>query len=436
MSDRVVVIGDPNSVFVQTPVRYWRDRGVDAVILASRWKGPAVVDGDLPVIAAESVAPAWLHSAAHGLYPLLEAISIRSLSQEPDRVHRALQAWAHTAVPPSLAPPVFDALLIAAAADALDPVCVFGHEAFAHGLATSLCRAPRKALFAWGADVLQYAAMSDITHAMVRQALHGVHYVLTNSAGMEDALHERFALPRASIAQISYGVDRRQFSRAFGSQAHAIRSRYGIAAGARVVMNIRRFLPHWGSDMAWRVLRAVAEHRRDTHMILLGGSGSAPELERVKREAASCGLLDRITVMDGDVSLSTVAGLMSVADVSLSLVEPLEPVSWSVLQAAACGSALVLGDQRSYEDECERGLAAVRVPAKNVSLAAAATVSLLDDSARRAAMATGNDHHVSTHHDQDVHFARLLRIVAGAGTAERLLAAGTPDRSPKSGTSP
>lgn len=421
MSDRVVVIGDPNSVFVHTPVRYWRERGVDAVILTSRWNGPAVVDRDLPVVAAESLAPAWLQSAAHGLYPLLDAINTNSLSQDPDRVGKALHAWAHTAVPPSLAPPVFDALMIAAAADALRPSCVFGHEAFAHGLATSLCRAPRKALFAWGADVLQYAAMSDLAHALVRQALHGVHYVLTNSAGMEDALHERFALPRTNIAHISYGVDRRRFSRAAGHRAAAIRACHGIPPHARVVMNIRRFLPHWGSNAAWPVLRAVAEQRSDTHLVLLGGAGSEADLARVTNEALARGLRDRVTVMDGDVSLSTVADLMAVTDVAISLVEPLEPVSWSVLQAAASGSALVVGDQGSYADECARGLSAVRVPATNVAQASAATLALLDDGPRRAETAAANNRHVNTHHDQDLHLTRLLRIVAGGDAARRLL---------------
>ena len=59
MPDRVVVIGDPDSVFVQTPVRFWRDRGVDAVILTARWQGGRTVNGDLPVVSAESLAPPW-----------------------------------------------------------------------------------------------------------------------------------------------------------------------------------------------------------------------------------------------------------------------------------------------------------------------------------------------------------------------------------------
>ena len=71
MPDRVVVIGDPASVFVQTPVRFWRERGVDAVILAARWQGGTTVDGDLPVVAAESLAPPWAVSAARAVYGML-----------------------------------------------------------------------------------------------------------------------------------------------------------------------------------------------------------------------------------------------------------------------------------------------------------------------------------------------------------------------------
>jgi glycosyltransferase involved in cell wall biosynthesis len=419
---RLLVIGDPASVFIQTPVRYWRDRGVDVAILAARWDGPATVDGDLPVLVAEAIAPASVARTAKALYPLIDAINTDSLRRDPGRVATALAAWRHTAVPPSLTAPLNDALLIAAAVDILTPDAVFGHEAFAHGLATAICGAPRRTLFAWGADVLQYAAMSDIAFVMVRQALHGVRYVLTNSAGMEDALHERFDLPRSSIAHISYGVDRRQFTRASGGRAAAIRAKHGIPANARIVMNLRRFLPHWGSQAAWESMATVAAASSDIHLVLLGGAGSAADLALVSHEAHDRGLSDRLTIMAGDIPLSTVAELMSVADVAVSLVASLEPVSWSVLQAAACGCALVLGDQRSYEDECGRGLAAVRVPVASASPAAVAIRELLDDRPRRTDMAAANDRFVRTHHDHDVHLTRLLKIVAGASVAEEWLA--------------
>ena len=424
MLDRVVVIGDPESVFVQTPVRFWRDLGVDAVILTARWHGPAVVNGDLPVVTAESLAPAWVTAAAHGLYPFAEAISASSLAQNPDRVRTALRSWAQSGVPPSLGPPVFDGLLIAAAADALQPACVFGHEAFAYGLATSMCAAPRKAVMAWGADVLHYAAMTDLSWAMVRQALHGVHYVLTNTATMEDALHERFALPRRRIARISYGVDRRSFRRAAGTHADQVRAKYGIAAHAPVVMNIRRFLPHWGSAVAWPAMVAFAQQRADAHLVLLGGPASDDGLDQAAADARALGLDHRVTMVRGTVSLDTVAELMSVADVSLSLVDTLEPVSWSVQQAVACGSAVIVADQASYGLECERGLAVDRVPPSNVAATVAAIAALLADSARSARMAAANDRYVTEHHDRDQQLTRLLRIVAGAEGAERLLEAG------------
>jgi len=424
MSDRVVVIGDPNSVFVQAPVRYWRDCGVDAVILTSRWKGPSTVAGDLPVITAELLAPAWLQSATQGLYPLLDAMSTTLLAQDEDRIRVALSAWAHTASAPSLAPPVFDAILIAAAADVLSPACVFGHEAFAHGLATSLCRAPRRALFAWGADVLQYARMTDIAFAMVRQALHGVHYVLTNTMSIEDLLHNSFGVPRQRIAHISYGVDRRLFQRATPERAARIRSRLGVRPGARTVMNIRRFLPNWGNATAWPAMVTSAERHPDIHLILLGGVGTETELARALDEAQARGLRDRLTVLHGDAPMETVAELMSVADVSLSLAGTLEPVSWSVLQAAASGSAVIVADQASYACECDRGLAALRVTPASVEETTTAISALLHSPARRAAMAAASDRYVTTHHDRDAQFTRLLRIVAGAETADRLRAEG------------
>ncbi len=423
MADRVVVIGDPASVFVQTPVRYWRDRGVDAVILTARWTGGATVGGDLPVVAAEALAPPWAVSAARAMYSFLDVVNTHSLAFDPARVRTALQAWAHTAVPPSIAPPAYDGLLIAAAADALDPACVFGHEAFAYGLAASACTAPRRALMAWGADVLQYAPMTDVSHALVRQALHGVHYVLTNTATMEDALHERFDLPRARIARISYGVDRQVFSRATGARAAALRRQYGIADGAQVLMNIRRFLPHWGSTLAWPAMAALAETRPTLHLVLLGGAGSDDDLAAAEADARARGLASRVTFVRGDAPLTTVADLMAVADVSLSLVRTLEPVSWSVQQAVACGSAVVVADQPSYALEGERGLAVHRLRSCDREDITAAVSTLLEDQARVAAMADANARYLTAHHDRDTELTRLLRIVAGAATAERLLAA-------------
>ena len=423
MSDRVVVIGDPASVFVQTPVRFWRERGVDARILTARWSGGPVVDGDLPVESAEALAPAWVQAFAHGLCPVLDAANRISLAHDPARVTTALAAWAHTADPPSITPPIFDALLIAAAVDTLQPIGVFGHEAFAYGLATSLSRAPRRTMLIWGADVLQFAPMSDVTMALVRQAVDGLDYLLINSDTMAEAIHERFGVPPARLTRFSYGIDRRMFRPATTADARRIRDRWGIPAAARVVMNVRRFLPHWGSDVAWPAMAALAAARPDVHLVLLDGGATAAEIDRASVEARALGLEHRVTFVRGQVPLATVAELMSVADVGLSLVRTLEPVSWSVSQAAACGAALIVADQPSYALEAARGLDVCRTSALDpVSLVALVT-ELLDDPAARSRMAAANDAYVTAHQDREVELTRLLRLVVGASAAERLLGA-------------
>jgi glycosyltransferase involved in cell wall biosynthesis len=132
-----------------------------------------------------------------------------------------------------------------------------------------------------------------------------------------------------------------------------------------------------------------------------------------------------MTFVHGNAPLETVGALMSVADVSLSLVGTLEPVSWSVQQAVACGSAVIVTDQASYALEEARGLSVHRLLPGGAAELCAAIAHLLDDADRRTAMARANERYVTLHHDRETELTRLLRIVAGAATADRLLAAGT-----------
>lgn len=420
-SERVVMIGDPASVFVQAPVRYWRSRGVDAVIVTARWTGGATVAGGLPVVNAESIAEPRVGALMGNLLPALGAVDALVASHDPERVRRALSTWAASATLPSIIPPIQDGFHIASAVDALAPACVLGQEAFAYGLATAWCHAPRKALVVWGADVLHYAGTSDVAHAMVRQALHNVHYVLTNAQPMADVLRGQFGVRADRIASIAWGVDRTLFSRAPGLVNLEIRARYGIPPSAPIVLSLRRFLPHWAAHVAASTMLNVAGERPDVHLVVLDGAPGNPHLARFIEEASARGLSDRLTALRGNASLETVAELMSIADVSLSLVDSLEPVSWSVVQAAACGSALVIGEQTTYREEASRGLAARLVPLRDPRATATTVLELLASAAERGELQRCNETYVRTHHDQSEQMTRLLRIAAGRDVADRLL---------------
>ncbi len=418
MPETVVVIGNPASVFVQAPVRYWRNLGVDAVIVTGRWPSASVADG-LPVISAEALAPAAARRAADATVPLLTGVDATVARHEAGRVRDALRTWGHGAVQPSLAPPMRDALLIAAAVETLQPAAVLGHEAFAYGLATQLAPAPRRALFVWGADVLHYAWTSDVAFAMVREALLNADYVMTCAEPLRSFLHDRFGLPLERIALVHYGVDRRQFRRRTGEEDARIRASHGIPPGRRVVMNLRRYLPHWGAVLAGDVLLAVLAARPDTHAVLLEGADRSPWLEAALARAAARGLTDRLTAIRGHASMETVADLMGISDVAVSLVDSLEPLSWSVLQAVASGSAVVVTDQSTYRNESARGLSLTLVPPGEADATVAAVLTQLD-AAGRTSGAPGAGF-VARHYDQDEALRRQLRIVAGAAAAERML---------------
>jgi glycosyltransferase involved in cell wall biosynthesis len=216
-------------------------------------------------------------------------------------------------------------------------------------------------------------------------------------------------------------VDRGLFHPTDTRDRARIRARHGIPAGAPVVMNLRRLLPHWNAATAWEAIARVLGARPDVHAVLLDGSDDRHMLERVERDAEAAGLRGRLTVQAGTASLDTVAELMSVADVSLSLVDSLEPLSWSVLQAAAAGSSLVIGDQPTYRDEEARGLSASFVPPCDAVQVARAVLDLLADPEARARARMANDRYIAQHHDQDREMVRLLRITAGEAAAAALL---------------
>lgn len=425
MPDRVVVIGNPASLFVQAPVRDWRRRGVDAVILTARWPADTVADG-LPVISAANLATADAHRAVDAVTPFLSHLDAAVATYEAGRVQHAMRTWGPRAEQPLLAPPVADALLIASALDAIKPAAVLGHEVFAYGLATQLAPVERRALFVWGRDVLHAAWTSDAAYALVRHALHAAHYVMTCADTMRTALHERFDLPLDRIAVVSYGVDRRMFRRLRPDEAASLRAALGIPAAARVVTHLRRFLPHWGAATAHEVILTVAERRPDTHFVIFEGAEASAPLAALLDAAAERRLTDRITAIRGHVPLPLVAQVMGLSDVGLSLVDSLEPFSLSVLQAAAAGSHLVVAAQETYQFECAKGLAATLVPARDV----AATVAAVDAALNRSDddAATANQRFVAAHYDHDAAMLRQLRIVAGNAVTARLLTGGAAAR--------
>lgn len=421
MPGPLAIIGNPNTIFVRSMARHWHERGINTVIVtANHWSGPERNEDGVPVIAAERGMNPDVRAALGVVAPTFASLESELHQSRHQRVASALDSWEPGSQPPSLLPPLIDAIAIAEAVRRLAPVGVLGHEAFAYGLATALCTDVRRALFAWGADVLQFCKTSDTAAAMIRAVLNQVSYVLAGSPSIRQHVIDQFGVPASRAVEISLGVNRRRF--AIGSEATvaAIARRYGIPPEAQVVMNVRRLRRHWGSEVAVDALIGLAVTRPNLHVIFLGGQGTEAAMAAARRRAEAAGIAGRFIGIDGDAPIDQVAELMSISDAFVSLTQGPEPLSLSVLQASACGSIGVVSDETTYRTALGDGLQAVLVNPASAADVATRVDRLLADRKARLRMRRLNERYIQDRHDEDAHQQRILRLVVGSAMASQL----------------
>lgn len=414
----LVIIGNPNTVFIRRMAAHWFNRGVNVVIVtANVWTGGARNEDGVPVYAAERAIEPQSRALLDLLLPVVESLERELHAAQPERVADALRSWGNGAPPPSLLPPLIDGLAIADAVNRLNPAGVFGNEAFAYGLATAMCKDTRRTMFVWGGDVMQFCETSETALRLMRSTLSAMNYVVAGSEPVRSRVVNRLGVPDDRALRFSLGVDRTLFTRA-GDRARAeTLQRYDIPATRQLVLNSRRLRAHWGGPVAVEAGLQVLGRCPNAHLVCLGGEGTETEVASARALAATRGLAERFTAIDGHLDEARVADLMAAADVFLSLTQDDEPMSVSVLQGVAAGGAPVIGDQRTYREAGLDGLHASLVPHDSPAAIADAVVDLLGAQHRRDAIAARNRDYIEQHHDLEHHMARLLRIIIGTELA-------------------
>ncbi len=414
----LVIIGNPNTVFIRRMAAHWFARGVNVVIAtANQWTSGSCNEDGVPVYCAERAIEPQSRALLDVLVPTIDSLERELHAAQPQRVANALRSWGTGAPPPSLVPPLIDGLAIAETVNKLRPAAVFGNEAFAYGLATAMCTDTRRTMFVWGGDVMQFCETSETALRLMRSTLRAMHYIVAGSEPVRSRVVNRLGVSDDRALRFSLGVDRALFARANDRTRAATLQRYGIPATRQLVLNSRRLRAHWGGPVAVEAGLRVLARCPDTHLVCLGGDGTQAEVASARARAAACGVADRFTAIDGHLDEVSVADLMAAADVFLSLTQDDEPMSVSVLQGSAAGGAPVIGDQRTYREACGEGLHASLVPHDSPAAIADAVIHLLANRQHRDAMAAANRDYIERHHDLDHHMARLLRIVLGSELA-------------------
>lgn len=406
----VVILGNAQSMFPHQLAAQWRSYGID-VRIVSHWPFTVDVPNDeTPVLDGREAGSLMRRVAARVATAALRRIEKPLLKWQADRARRAVGQYQRVFGTSQF---IGFALSLPALVHSLNPQFVFGMEAFSYGLSTARCSGVPRILQPWGSDIYLYAETTSLASLLMTHTLRNVDLLVPGSIAAAEHIRHRFGVPPERIEPITWGVDLRMFSRADEDARSQICARYGIPKGDLIVMNVRRFVPLWGAEVALEAFIRFARARGDVRFVLLGGAATEEAMARARRRLQEEGVLDRFVLLEGHKPLAECAQLMSVADIAVSLMYNADMRSSSVCQAAAAGAALVLSEGAEFRNLEPLGFRAAFVDVGDVDQVMAALHRYADQPELRRAAAESNRRYVEEHEDWDRNHVRLLELIAG-----------------------
>jgi glycosyltransferase involved in cell wall biosynthesis len=407
-----VQLAAANSLFPRQLAEFWRTKGVRAGLVTRDLPDPESEQAFDLVLTRNDVMPrgarGWLRARLiHSAHLLERALVAPFRSSYHRRTGRPRsEGWY-----PWFVGPLFDSGPLARAALSLEPMFTFGHEVTSYGPAVARCRGVPRILFPWGGDVFLHSRTSPFLWLLARSALRSVDLVLPSSSTAARWIQESFRMPAGTVRPLSWGVDRQMFHRATPAQRERILAQWSIQFGAAVVLNVRQFHPLWGCHVALEAFLALAPRHPKVHFMMLGGVRTEALVAQARRTVSAAGLDGRITVVDDRVPLTTVAELMSVADVFTSLKAAGDMRSASVLQATAAGAVPVLSDAEEYREMERLGFRAHFVDPQQPAAVAHAVAEALSAPEAAAAIRHANERYIAQHEDQSLQLERMWQLI-------------------------
>jgi glycosyltransferase involved in cell wall biosynthesis len=206
-------------------------------------------------------------------------------------------------------------------------------------------------------------------------------------------------------------VDRPRFRRADTGRRAETFARFGIDPSRRLFLNVRRFLPIWGCDVALEAFRRYARVDPGAHFVMLGGSGTEGMVREARKTLCADGLEGRFTLFEGDTPYDDCIDLMAVADVFLSLMRVPDMRSASILQAAYAGGIPVLSDQAEYREMERDGFRALFVDPVDPAGVVAALRECTGESRLAGEFRVANERYIDEHEDHEIQMARLREAI-------------------------
>ncbi|TDU03432.1 glycosyltransferase involved in cell wall biosynthesis [Streptomyces sp. 846.5] len=249
------------------------------------------------------------------------------------------------------------------------PDVIHVHSLGVHG-ALSLAlpiRTTRVLVTPWGSELR--AADHHPGRALVaRLALRRADQVLPTSREVAAKVANCYRITPSRITVLSWGVPDILLDSNDGADPRQTRARFGITADSTVVLSIRSSSQVYRTQEILDAFAHAAQERPDLHLVLLAGHRPAqPGPARAQQHyqatlrRGTALLADRITVIDHLLGQAELFALMRASQVAVS-VPHADQRSSSVLEAAAAGCRLLLGDIPPYRELVADGLHADLLP--------------------------------------------------------------------------
>ena len=202
------------------------------------------------------------------------------------------------------------------------------------------------------------------------------------------------------VHTVPKGVDVERF-RPTGSN---VRAELGLD-GKRVILSVARFVPIKNVALLVDAMAIVAERDALAHLLLVG---EGPELRSLRGQVDRLGLQRRVTFA-GHVRHDQLAPFYRTADL-FALASEFDNSPNVVLEAMACGLAVVATDVGGVSEYVAAGKGGELVPARDASALAGALGTWLDEAPRRRDAAAFNRQRMVQQFSWRVSSERLLDV--------------------------
>lgn len=411
---KAVVLGECDSLFVQSLSREWMERGIAVTVVTRNYKAKQF-DANIPVVSCHGYRSNTC-KVLRCVNPLLRWVERNWPKWFLSRYQRvtgkkAPESWEHFWVDA-----FWDSFSCVAAVRAIQPDFVFGQEAAAYGYATAKCNWIPRVLFPWGADIFYSAETSPFAGHLVKTAVRKCDLIVPTSSRAGRYLIDHLGANPEKVHAVSWGVDLTTFQRAASQERAVFLSELGFAEDAVVLMNCRRFLPMWGAFETLDAFLAIATKYPMTHFVLLGGAGTEVYTAEAAKKLQAAGLSDRFHLIEGNVSLQRCGQLFSISDISVSLLGRGDMRSSSVLQAAAAGGVPVLAESDEYRVMEKQGFHACFVDRNSNQQIQQTLEDLVKQPDLRDQIRQANRTYLESTEDSVLQMNGLLRLIADTVT--------------------